>query len=137
MQPPASPPTHDPNSTNRRCLPRRNPKRRLVWTSPRRLVSANLAGACHHASNPRSALHFRAASALASLERAGAPHLVNASLAPLGSRKRLGRARNPLERTSRPLEPKPRPPRRAASQFFRRGFGQAGSRPRLSVRSFV
>src|SRR5712692_10273384 len=133
---PASPPnSHEPNPTNRRCVPRRNPQRRLVRTFARPGVSANFARACHQAATSRGAFHFRAASAFAPLERKGSQHLRQPSAPPLASRKGMGRAAHSLERARRPLEPKPRPARREASQFFHRRFAETGSRPQLSLRN--
>src|SRR5229473_238488 len=66
---PAPPPnSHEPNPTNRRCLPCRDPQRRLVRAFARPGASTNFAGTRHHATPSRGAFHFGAASAFAPLE---------------------------------------------------------------------
>src|SRR5580692_5618090 len=49
----------------------------------------------------------------------------------------MGRAADSLERTRRPLEPKPRPARREDSEFSRRGFGETGCGAQLFLRNDV
>src|SRR5215510_4064659 len=55
------------------------------------------------------------------------------SHASLGSRKRMGRTANSLERAGHPLEAQPRPSGRAHPHISHRGFAKANARTHLSL----
>ena len=65
----------------------------------------------------------------------GGPLAGFAAVGSWAARKGMGRAADSLERPRLPLEPKSRPPRRENSEFSHRGFGETGSRTRLSLRN--